>query len=105
MKYPPHSDVRSVFTKQLRASRIELGLSQTELGGLLGIHQSDVSKVERGVRRLDVVELRAWLSALSVPLIEFVSRLDAELSSRESLSKNWKRQHALKSTGARSPRK
>jgi len=105
MKYPPHSDVRSVFTELLRSTRTDMGISQTELGGLLGILQSDVSKVERGVRRLDVVELRTWLAALSVPLLEFVGRLDTELTSRESLNKTWKRQIDKKALARKPPRK
>ena len=102
MKYPPHSDVRAIFIEQLRSVRIESGVSQTELGARLGIQQSDVSKVERGVRRLDVVELRAWLAALSVPLLEFVRCLDAELSSRESLGKTWKHKMVPKNRGTKS---
>ena len=96
MKYPPHSDVRLIFTELLRSARTDLGMSQIELGERLSIHQSDVSKVERGVRRLDVVELRVWLAALSVPLLDFVGRLDAELSSRESLGKSWKQRKVSK---------
>ncbi|MBU4281593.1 MULTISPECIES: helix-turn-helix transcriptional regulator [Comamonadaceae] len=97
MKYPPRSDVLLIFTELLRSARSDSGMSQIELGERLGVHQSVVSKVERGVRRLDVVELRAWLSALSVPLLDFVERLDRELASRESLGKAWKKPKNKKS--------
>lgn len=80
-------------------------MSQIELGDRLGIQQSDVSKVERGVRRLDVVELRSWLAELSVSLIDFVELLDAELTSRESLGKVWRRKRSESSLVSRSPRK
>lgn len=105
MKYPPHSDVRLIFSELLRSARTEQGMSQIELGDRLGIQQSDVSKVERGVRRLDVVELRSWLAELSVSLIDFVELLDAELTSRESLGKVWKRKKSKRSLVSRSPRK
>lgn len=105
MKFPPNSDVRKVFIEQLRAVRIDLGTTQAELAKVLGIQQSDVSKVERGVRRLDVVELRAWLAAMAVPFADFVSQLDAELSSRESLTKAWKRRSPTKSSKTTSLRK
>lgn len=40
----------------LREARIRAGLSQQEVGQLLGQHQTFVSKYELGQRRLDVVE-------------------------------------------------
>ena len=39
-----------------------------------------MSKVERGERRLDVIQLRDWLAALGIDFIGFVKTLDAELS-------------------------
>lgn len=67
------------FLTELRAAREAAGLTQDELAGRLGEHQTLVSKVERGVRRLDIVELRAWLMALDVQLTEFVGRFDDRL--------------------------
>jgi transcriptional regulator with XRE-family HTH domain len=49
------------------------------LAKLLGRSQATVSNVERGERRLDVIELRDWLAALEFDFIAFVSDLDAEL--------------------------
>ncbi len=54
------------FRKLLVAYRKKAGLTQKELGKLIGKHQSDVSKYERGVRRLDVVEMIAIAEALDV---------------------------------------
>jgi transcriptional regulator with XRE-family HTH domain len=45
------------FLERLRAAREEAGLTQAETASKLGVDQSWVSKVERGVRRLDVIEL------------------------------------------------
>lgn len=68
------------FLDELRAARDAAGLTQQELANRLGEHQTLVSKVERGVRRLDVVELRLWTAALGTTLVEFTQTLDARLS-------------------------
>lgn len=66
----------SLFLEQLRKAREEKGLTQTELAEKLGQTQSFISKVERGERRLDVVELRAFCKAIGVSFNTFVSELD-----------------------------
>ncbi len=48
----------------LRQAREGLGMSQAALGERLGNTQTFVSKVERGERRLDVVEFVEWCQAL-----------------------------------------
>ncbi len=69
-----------VFLTRLRMSRRAAGLTQQELARRLGATQSFVSKVERGERRLDVVELRSWCDALGVPLPKFVARLEEAIT-------------------------
>ena len=59
---------------ELRKARKEAGLNQTELGLRLGESQSFISKVERGERRLDLVELNAFCKALGVSLEDFTCR-------------------------------
>ena len=61
----------SVFTQRhqefiqfLVAARKAAGVTQVELAGRLGRHQSFVSKYERGERRLDVVEFCQVAEAL-----------------------------------------
>jgi transcriptional regulator with XRE-family HTH domain len=63
----------------LRALRENAGVTQEQLAEVLGLHQTFVSKVERGVRRLDVVELRLWLRVLGVRLADFAARLEERL--------------------------
>jgi len=53
----------TLFLGVLRAVREEAGITQQEIAARLGATQSFVSKCERGERRLDIVELRAWCSA------------------------------------------
>lgn len=59
----------------LRAERSRMGMSQIDLARTLRRHQSFVSKVESGERRLDIVELLEMLRVLDVEPIRFIRRL------------------------------
>jgi transcriptional regulator with XRE-family HTH domain len=67
------------FLELLRTSRKARSLRQRDVARLLGRGQATVSKVEAGVRRLDVIELRAWLRALDVDFVDFINRLEERL--------------------------
>jgi transcriptional regulator with XRE-family HTH domain len=69
-----------VFLERLRKARVEANLTQAQLARRLGETQSFISKVERGERRLDVVELRVFCRALRVPFPAFTHDLDHALS-------------------------
>lgn len=71
-----------VVLKLLRDARRASGLTQVELANKLAITQSLLSKMERGDRRIDVVELRAVCGAIGLDLVEFVRRLERELRGR-----------------------
>lgn len=75
-----HSRHNQLFLRKLMHSRKIKGLRQSDLADLLGRDQGLVSKVERGERRLDVIELRDWLLALEIDFIKFLSELHAELA-------------------------
>jgi len=64
------------FLTLLRKIRGESGLTQEDIATRLNATQSFVSKCERGERRLDIVELNAWCSALDVSLSSFVVRFE-----------------------------
>src|SRR5207244_3333591 len=68
-----------VFLRQLRLARQKAGLTQEELARRLKESQSFVSKCERGERRIDVIELRAFCKAIGVPFAEFARVLDRSL--------------------------
>ena len=77
---------KSLFSKQhgvlvalLREVRKQAGFTQIEMAKRLDETQSFVSKCERGERRLDVIELRAWCKALGMPLVDFARQLDRRL--------------------------
>jgi transcriptional regulator with XRE-family HTH domain len=82
-----HSDQYQILLNLLRQARIDRAVTQELLSANIGMSQSDISKVERGVRRLDVVELRLWLRGLGVPLQSFSAELDDRLSAYEAMSK------------------
>lgn len=67
-----YSKEYKLFLEMLRASRERTGLTQGDVATKLSATQSFVSKCERGERRLDIVELRAWCIALGISLDEFV---------------------------------
>ena len=68
------------FLKLLRSSRERRRLRQADLAQRLGRDQATVSKVESGMRRLDVIELRAWLHALDVDFLAFMAELNESLA-------------------------
>ncbi|MEX1185607.1 MAG: helix-turn-helix transcriptional regulator [Gemmatimonadaceae bacterium] len=69
----------SAFLNHLKRARVRAGITQQELAVRLSTTQSFVSKCERGERRLDIIELRAWCGALEVSLPAFVTQLDRAL--------------------------
>lgn len=71
-----HSSQYAIFLEQLRQARLQAGVSQAELARLLRVEQSLISKCERGIRRLDVVELQLWIQALGLDLSGFVAELE-----------------------------
>ena len=66
----------TIFRQCLLDARARSGLTQGELAERLGQTQSWVSKVERGERRLDLVELREFCEGIGVPFVEFVAEFD-----------------------------
>jgi transcriptional regulator with XRE-family HTH domain len=55
-------------------------MTQGNLAEKLKETQSEISKFERGERRLDLIQLRRWCRALGVPLADFVTSFEAALS-------------------------
>ena len=71
-----YSREHKVLLQLLTQSRLEAALTQVELAKRLKEDQTWVSKVERGIRRLDLVELAFWCSAMNLPLSTFVRRYE-----------------------------
>lgn len=70
----------SVFLQRLRSARRRAGMTQQQLAEATGQTQSFVSKCERGERRVDVVELGRFCTALGLSLSEFAAELEQDIS-------------------------
>jgi transcriptional regulator with XRE-family HTH domain len=64
------------FRRLLKESRQKSGVTQEQLAKKIGWSQTDVSKAERGERRLDVVEFLIWAKAIGVDAAKFVESLE-----------------------------
>lgn len=71
-----------IFLRCLRGARKRAGLTQIEVAARLGQTQSFVSKCERGERRLDIVEVRAFCRAIGVGFVDFVSEFESLIGKR-----------------------
>jgi transcriptional regulator with XRE-family HTH domain len=71
-----YSIQNQLFLAMLRSCRQRRRLRQADVARKLGGTQATVSKVESGERRLDIIELRAWLAAIGVDFVLFVAELD-----------------------------
>ena len=67
-----HRPEYTVLCALLREKRLAAGLQQTEVSARLKRRQPFVSDVERGVRRLDLIELQDLAAVYGVDLIELI---------------------------------
>ncbi|WP_416756948.1 helix-turn-helix domain-containing protein [Pseudomonas sp. BNK-6] len=67
--YRPEYDV---FLTLLKARRIDAGLTQVQCSVALGRPQSFMSDVERGVRRLDIIQIYDLCAVLGCDVIELI---------------------------------
>ena len=67
------------FIAELQHWRQVNGCSQKAVARLVGYTPSYVSKVERGERRLDLVQLRWWCAALGTTATAFVREFERQL--------------------------
>lgn len=74
-----HTEQQERLLSLLRQLRQDSNVTQDELSKRMGMSQSDISKVERGVRRLDVLELRVWLKCLGTTLPAFALELESAM--------------------------
>jgi transcriptional regulator with XRE-family HTH domain len=75
-----YTEEHEQFLRLLRQVRREAGLTQAQLAERLGTLQSRITDYERGVRRMDLMELRQVCAAVGIPLLEFVRRFEETVS-------------------------
>jgi len=63
------------FLDALREARRATGVTQTELADRIGNRQVFVSKLERGDRRMDVVDLMEYCEAAGIDAVAFFGEL------------------------------
>jgi len=75
-----YTDEYAIVLNLLKEARRNSGVTQIDLADRLGQTQSFVSKIERGDRRLDIVQLRTILLEFGVTLPDFVIQLESEIA-------------------------
>lgn len=71
-----------IFLQLLKRMRVESGMTQAQCSAALGRPQSFMSDVERGVRRLDIVQLRDLCLVLKTDLSIFSQTYEQALNDR-----------------------
>lgn len=74
-----YSDAQKSVARAFAAARLEAGLTQSDLAAAIGKHQSYISDIERGQRRLDVLELFAIARILGLVPGKFYDQLVKEV--------------------------
>jgi len=81
-----YRDENMVLLRLIRRCRVDAGLTQGQFAEALNRPQSFASDIERGLRRLDLVQLRDICKVLGIGLVEFVQRFEDELSALKAPS-------------------
>lgn len=75
------------FLEALRASREKAGLTQVELGERLGRPQAFITGAERGVVRLDGLQINDWVEACGSDLVSWAKDVQARLAREPSVKR------------------
>lgn len=75
-----HRPEYAILRDLVREIRIGANLTQTELSAKLGRSQSFLSDVERGTRRLDILELRDLCALVGIPFLEAITELERRIA-------------------------
>lgn len=76
----------AVLAGRLRASRERAGFSQRHVEDQTGIHRSAVSDIERGLRKVDSLELRALATLYGEDVTHYLGNTPQVLSRPEQLA-------------------
>jgi transcriptional regulator with XRE-family HTH domain len=73
---PRHGPLDAALGERIRGRRRELGLSQSALGGKLGITFQQIQKYENGANRVSATMLLKLSDALAMPVTELLQQID-----------------------------
>lgn len=76
MRKAIYSPEHKYLVQQLKKARLEAGLSQTEAAKRLKTTQPQLSKIESGQRRIDLVQLREFASLYGKSISHFLRDTD-----------------------------
>ncbi|MCL4710086.1 MAG: helix-turn-helix domain-containing protein [Pseudorhodoplanes sp.] len=79
-----HTKDYAIFLQLLVEARQRAGLTQNQLGKQLLFEQPVISKIERGERRVDVIELKMICDRLGLKLTDFIAELEKRLAKKHA---------------------
>ncbi len=74
-----YSEAQISVALVIKVARCEAGLKQADLAKAIGKHQSYISDIERGQRRVDVLELYVIARAMRIVPTDLYARICAAL--------------------------
>ena len=80
MRKSTHTKEYSIFLQLLIETRQRKGLTQVQLGQELPFEQPALSKIERGERRVDIIELKMICDRLGVSITDFARELERRVA-------------------------
>lgn len=90
-----------VLRAMLREKRTASGLTQVDVSLRMARSQSFVSDVERGVRRVDVLELHDLCKLFGIPLTTFCAEFERRIAAPTVAARATKRQGRSKAGSSR----
>ena len=81
-RFTPTADYL-LFLHQLIQERRDASVSQEELAKRLDLSPAQVAKYESGERQLNFVQTRDWCVALGVSFLDFMVKLDQEITAQQ----------------------
>lgn len=60
-----------IFGKRIKSHRQQIGMSQKQLGSLIGVSRQQISKYERGLNRVPETKHKSLYKALETTKIKF----------------------------------
>lgn len=74
-----YRDENRIFAELLRDTRKNAGLTQVQLSSHMERAQTFASEAERGLRKLDVIQVRDWCRVCGVKLVDLIAEFERRL--------------------------